>query len=159
MKAYTSSSSSSAMSVAREALESSMTSPAWSDGVDGSPGLLGSEVMKQLREQIPAEQVGGVRALHVRSRVHDHVPGAGRGRIGGGDGRFRVGVALGVGRHLVQADGDAPPLLAAAQVDVRDVLRVGLKPADRELERDASRLDLQCGGTRRWCPCGGPECL
>src|SRR5260370_10925114 len=77
MKAYTSSSSARAMSVAREALESSTTSPAWSDGVDGSPGLLGSEVMKQLREQIPAEQVGGVRALHVRSRVHDHVPGAG----------------------------------------------------------------------------------
>src|SRR5216683_4332863 len=143
MKAYTSSSSSRAMSVARVALGSSTTSPESSDDANESLGLRGSRVMQLLREQVPAEQIGGVRTLHVRSRVHDHVPGAGRGRIGGGDGRFRVGVALGVGRHLVQADGDAPPLLAAPQVDMRDVLRVGLEATDRELERDASGLDLQ----------------
>src|SRR5216683_2212338 len=124
MKAYTSSSSSRAMSVARVALGSSTTSPESSDDADESLGLRGSRVMQLLREQVPAE------------------------RIGGGDGRFRVGVALGVGRHLVQADGDAPPLLAAPQVDMRDVLRVGLEAADRELERDASGLDLQRGGTR-----------
>src|ERR1700674_4995903 len=121
MKAYTSSSSSRAMSVARDALESSMTSPAWSDGAAGSRGLWGSEVMKLLREQIPAEQIGGVRTLHVRPRVHDHVPGAGGGRVGGADRRFRVGAALAVGRHIAQEDGDAASLLAAAQVNVRDV--------------------------------------
>src|SRR5260370_15739517 len=122
MKAYTSSSSSRAMSVARDALESSTTSPACSGGAAGSLGLRESEVMKRLREQIPAEQIGGVRPLHIRPRVHDHVPGAGRRRIDGTDGRFRVGVALGVGRHLVQTDGGASELQAAATEDVRDML-------------------------------------
>src|SRR6266851_7226577 len=100
MKAYTSSSSSSA--------------PESSDDADESLGLRGSRVMQLLREQVPAEQIAGVRALHVRSCVHDHVPGAGGRRIDGApDGRFRVGVALSVGRHLVQADRNAAPLLAA----------------------------------------------
>src|SRR6266849_8757252 len=145
MKAYTSSSSSRAMSVARDALESSTTSPAWSGGIAGSVGLWGCEVMKLLREQIPAEKIGGVRALHVRPRVDDHVPGAGRGRVGGVDGRFRVGMALAVGRHSVQADGDAPPRLAAAEVNVRDVLRVGLEAADDHVDRHTPLLDDQGG--------------
>src|ERR1700687_4237465 len=119
MNAYTSSSSSRAMSVAREALESYTTSPAWSD-------------------------------------VYDHVPRAGRGRIGRADGRFGVGVALGVGHHLVQADGDAAALLTAAQVNVGDVLRVGLKAADGELDRDTSRLDLERGRPRGCNGCVGP---
>src|SRR5216684_2377782 len=147
MKAYTSSSSSRAMSVARVALGSSTTSPESSDDADESLGLRGSRVMQLLREQVPAEQIAGVRALHVRSCVHDYVPGAGGGRIDGApDGRFRVGVAQGVGRHLVQADRNAAPLLAAAQVDVRDVLRDGLKAADGLVDRHAPRLDDQCRG-------------
>src|SRR6202158_514153 len=156
MNAYTSSSSSRAMSVARDALESSTTSPACSDGASGSLRLWGSEVMKRLREQVPAEQIGGVRTLHVRSGVYDHVPRAGRGRIGRADGRFGVGVALGVGHHLVQADGDAAALLTAAQVNVGDVLRVGLKAADGELDRDTSRLDLERGRPRGCNGCVGP---
>src|SRR5712692_6003838 len=133
MKAYTSSSSSRAMSVARDALESSTTSPAWSGGIAGSVGLWGFEVMKLLREQIPAEQIGGVRPLHVRHLVR------------GVDGRFRVGIALAVGRHSVQADSDAPPRLAAAEVNVRDVLRVGLKAADDHVDRHTPLLDDQGG--------------
>src|SRR5260370_7142916 len=75
MKAYTSSNSSSAMSVARVALGRSTTSPADPEGATGSPGLWGSTVMNRLREQVPAEKGGRVRAPEVRPRVHDHVPG------------------------------------------------------------------------------------
>src|SRR5260370_41284539 len=74
MKAYTSSNSSSAMSVARVALGRSTTSPDPGRATD-SPGRWGSTVMKLLGEQVPAEEVGGVRAPQVRPRVHDDIPG------------------------------------------------------------------------------------
>src|SRR6266849_3273439 len=94
--------------------------------------------MKLLCEQVPAKKVCGVRTLHVRPRVHDDVPGASGGRIGGvADGRFRVGVPLAVGDHLVQRQGDVANLLAAPDVDVGGVLRVGLKPGDDELDGHA----------------------
>src|SRR6266849_10885948 len=94
MKAYTSSSSSRAMSVARVALGSSTTSPESSDDADESLGLRGSRVMQLLREQVPAEQIGCVRALHVRSCMHHGVPGAVLQRIGCVESRPGVGVAL-----------------------------------------------------------------
>src|SRR6266567_3319859 len=97
MNAYTSSSSSRAMSVARVAVGSSTTSAACSDRAAGSSGRRGPRLTVRLHEQVSAEQVGGARTLHVRSRVHHDVPGAGGRRIGGGDVRFDVGVALTVG--------------------------------------------------------------
>src|SRR5713226_7736096 len=128
MKAYTSSSSSSAMSIALVALGRSTTSPDGSDGTAGSPGRWGSTVMKLLREQVPAEKVRGVRAPQVRPGVHDDVPGpVGRRVHGAVDVRRYVRVALPVGDDLHQRQGDVPSLRAAADVDVRDVRRVGLQ--------------------------------
>src|SRR6266852_197524 len=140
MKAYTSSNSSSAISVARVELGRSTTSPPASEGVTDSPGRWGSTVMNLLREQIPAEKVCGVRAPQVRPRVHDHVPGPVGGRVhrardlGG-----HVRVALRVGDDLLEGYGDVPALRAAADVDVRDVRREGLQPVDDHLDRDARR--------------------
>src|SRR6266481_227710 len=114
MKAYTSSSSSSAMSVARVALGSSTTSPESSDDADESLGLRGSRVMQLLREQVPAKQIGGAPALHVRSCMHHGVPCAVRRRIGCVESRPGVGVALTVGRHRVQSQEDVARLLTAA---------------------------------------------
>src|SRR5216683_2762390 len=125
MKAYTSSNSSSAMSVARAALGRSTTSPD-PDGATDSPGRWGSTVMKLLREQVPAEEVGGVRAPQVRPGVHDDIPGP-------------VRVALCVGDDLLEGDGDIPALRAAADVDVRDVRRERLRSMDDHLDRDARR--------------------
>src|SRR5260370_17047538 len=106
MKAYTSSSSSSAMSVARVALGSSTTSPESSDDADESLGLRGSRVMQLLREQVPAEQISGVRALHVRSCMHHGVPGAVRRRIGCVQSRPAVGVPLAVRPHPLPTQQD-----------------------------------------------------
>src|SRR5712691_1932511 len=127
MNAYTSSSSSSAMSVARVALGRSTTSPADSDGTAGSAGRWGPTVMKLLREQVPAEKISGVRPAHVRPCVHDYVPGPSGRRVHGVlDDRCRVRVALSVGDDLLERYGDVSPLHAIADVDVRDMRRVGL---------------------------------
>src|SRR3989442_2211286 len=120
------------MSVAREAAGSSTTSPAaWSAGAGWSGGS-GSLVMTAARsrrtssgEQVPAEQVAGVRSLHVRPGVHDDVPVAGLRRIdspqsGPGDPRPRA-----IRDHLVEGEHDPAALRAAAEVDVRDMRRVG----------------------------------
>src|SRR5260370_38626929 len=99
MKAYTSSNSSSAMSVARVALGRSTTSPD-PDGATDSPGRWGPTVMKVLREQVPAEKVGGVRAAQVRPRVHDDIPGPVGGRVHrtrDRGGHFRVAVRVAYG--------------------------------------------------------------
>src|SRR6266849_3757653 len=139
MKAYTSSNSSSAMSVARVALGRSTTSPD-PDGATDSPGRWGSTVMKLLREQVPAEEVGGVRAPQVRPGVHDDIPGPVGGRVhGAGDQGGHVRVALCVGDDLLEGDGDIPALRAAADVDVRDVRRERLQSMDDHLDRDARR--------------------
>src|SRR5260221_4448340 len=139
MKAYTSSNSSSAMSVARVALGRSTSSPD-PDGATDSPGRWGPTVMKLLREQVPAEKVGGVRAPEVRPRVHDDIPGPVRGRVhrvrdhGG-----HVRVALRVGDDLLERYGDIPALRAVADVDVRDMRRESLQSVDDHLDRDARR--------------------
>src|SRR5260370_10998124 len=144
MKAYTSSNSSSAMSVARVALGRSPTSPD-PDGATDSPGRWGPTVMKVLREQVPAEKVGGVRAAQVRPRVHDHVPGPVGGRVHRARDRCgHVRVALGVGYDLLEGDGDIPALRAVADVDVRDVRRESLQSVDDHLDIDARR----CGRSR-----------
>src|SRR5260370_12548104 len=147
MKAYTSSNSSSAMSVARVALGRSTTSLD-RDGATDSPGRWGPTVMKVLREQVPAEKVGGVRAPQVRPRVDDHIPGAVGGRVHRAWDRCgHVRVALGVGYDLLEGDGDIPALRAVADVDVRDVRRESLQSVDDNLDRDAlrrgSRRDTQ----------------
>src|SRR2546426_1179843 len=105
MNAYTISSSSSAMSVAREAAGSSTTSAgslALSSG--GMPCL----------EEVAAHQVARARALHVGSRVDDGVPLAARGRIGDVEGR------PGVRRSQAVGDGVEPasPPHAAAHVAI-----------------------------------------
>src|SRR3989475_9811017 len=92
MNAYTISSSSSAMSVAREAAGSSTTSA-------GSPAL-SSGVMPCLEEVAP-HQGARARALHVGSRVDDDGPLAPRRRVGGGEGR------PGVRRSQTGGDGPA----------------------------------------------------
>src|SRR5258706_9989909 len=147
MNAYTSSNSSSAMSVARVALGRSTTSPD-PDGATDSPGRWGPTVMKLLREKVPAEKVGGVRAPQVRPRVDDHVPGPVGGRVHRARDRCgHVRVALRVGYDLLEGDGDIPALRAVADVDVRDVRRESLQSVDDHLDRDAlrrgSRRDVQ----------------
>src|SRR5882672_2005030 len=115
MNAYTSSSSSSAMSAARAAAGS------WSTFSTSDPTFCwsgGRSRVIPLGEKISAQQVGGVRTLHVGTRVDDHVPRAVRGGIGRLDGRLDVHLALAVGNHLVQRQRDVPVLLAAADVDV-----------------------------------------
>src|SRR5260370_15396787 len=157
MKAYTSSNSSSAMSVARVALGRSTTSPADPEGATGSPGLWGSTVMNRLREQVPAEKVGRVRAPEVRPRVHDHVPGPIGGRVHrAGDGRGHVRVALRVGDDLLEGYGDIPALRTAADVDVRDVRREGLQSVDDHLDRDARRRGRRCDSQRPRSRCVDP---
>src|SRR5260370_28391983 len=128
MKAYTSSNSSSAMSVARVALGRSTTSPD-PDGATDSPGRWGPTVMKLLREQVPAKKIGGVRAPQVRPRVHDDIPGpvGGRGHRVWDQG-VHVPVALRVGDDLLPGAGDIPALRGAAAVAVRSVRRERLKP-------------------------------
>src|SRR6266853_375148 len=109
MKAYTSSNSSSAMSVAGVALGRSTTSPD-PDGATDSPGRWGSTVMKLLREEVPAEEVGRVGAPQVRPRVHDDVPGPVGGRIHRArdhSGHVRVALGVGDGVGLGLATGDA----------------------------------------------------
>src|SRR6266478_9675377 len=139
MKAYTSSNSSSAMSVARVALGRSTTSPD-PDGATDSPGRWGSTVMKLLREEVPAEEVGRVGAPQVRPRVHDDVPGPVGGRIHRArDHSGHVRVALRVGDDLLEGDGDISALCAAADVDMRDVRRESLQSVDDHLDRDARR--------------------
>src|ERR1700694_2897019 len=101
MKAYTSSSSSRAMSVARGAIGSWRTSPASADPAAGSSDGR-SAVISPLSEQISAQQVGGTRPLHVWTGMHDHVPTAVRGRVGRGNRGLHVHIALGVGDDLVQ---------------------------------------------------------
>src|SRR6266850_8094160 len=120
MNAYTSSSSSSAMSAARAAAGSWSTFSVSSDPTACSSG--GRSRFMPLREEIPAEQVRGVRALHVGTRVDDDIPGAVRRGIGHPlDGRLDVRLALAVGDDLVQGKLDVAGLLAAADVNVRDV--------------------------------------
>src|SRR5437879_12101442 len=100
MNAYTSSSSSSAMSVARVALGSSTTSPG-SEGAPVSLELPCSVVIVGLGEKVPAEQIRRVRTLHVRSRVDDHIPRPGRRRESSGERRSRVGSVIRRGDELV----------------------------------------------------------
>src|SRR5258708_359181 len=139
MKAYTSSNSSSAMSVAGVALGRSTTSPD-PDGATDSPGRWGSTVMKLLGEQVPAEEVGRVGAPQVRPRVHDDIPGPVGGRVHRARDRGgHVRVALRVGYDLLEGDSDIPALRAAADVDVRDVRRESLQSVDDHLDRDARR--------------------
>src|SRR2546427_926715 len=136
MNAYTSSSSSSAMSVARVALGSSTTSP----GSEGAPVSLEvpcSVVIVGLGEKVPAEQIRRVRTLHVRSRVDDHIPRPGRRRVSRGESRSRVGLAIPIGDDLVQGQRYVADLLAAADVYVRHMRRVGLEAGDLELDRYA----------------------
>src|SRR5947209_11621316 len=92
----------------------------------GSPAG-SSLVTGDLGEEVPAEEVAGVGALHVRASVDDDVPsGAGR-RIGQVEPGAHVGHALAVRHDRVQGEGDAPPRLAAGDVEVRDVGREGLQ--------------------------------
>src|SRR6266704_4714078 len=148
MKAYTSSNSSSAISVARVALGRSTTSPD-PDGATDSPGCWGPTVMKVLREQVPAEKVSGVRAPQVRPRVHYDVPRPVGGRVHRArDQGGHVRVALRVGDDLLESDGDIPALRAVADVDVRDVRREGLQSVDDHLDRDARRRGRRRDGQR-----------
>src|SRR5438270_12999931 len=109
------------MSVAREATGSWMTSPRSRAGSSG--------VTRDL-EEVAAKKVVGVRPLHVGAGVDDHVPVPGRRRIVLVQRRRRVGIALAVGDDLVEREGDATALLAAADVDVRDVRRARLQTGD-----------------------------
>src|SRR5260370_41916324 len=120
MKAYTSSNSLSAMSVARVALGRSTTSPDPGRATD-SPGRWGSTVMKLLGEQVPAEEVGGVRAPQVRPRGHDDIPGPVGGRVHRARDRGEhVRFALPVAYDLLQGDGVIPALRAPAAGGVRE---------------------------------------
>src|SRR5438552_234937 len=99
MNAYTSSSSLSAMSVALEPAGSSTTSAClW---VAASSGVIG-----RLGEEVAAQEVAGVGALHVGSGVDDDVPGALGRRVAQVQGRFGVGVALPVRHDRVQSERD-----------------------------------------------------
>src|SRR3989442_16000703 len=102
MKAYTSSSSPSAMSVAREPAGSSTTSPRVCAA--GSSG-----VTDDLGEEVAAQEVAGVGSLHVGPGVNDDVPGALRGRVGQVQRRFGAGVALTVRHAGVQRERAAAP--------------------------------------------------
>src|SRR5438094_10061572 len=104
------------MSVARAAVGSWTTSACPPRAAAGSSG-----VMRAPLEEVAAEQVVGVRPLHIRSRVHDHVPVAAWGRVLLGDRRPGGGGALSVGDDRGERGGDASALLTAADVDVRHV--------------------------------------
>src|SRR5438045_156740 len=88
----------------------------------GEPGFIRRTPRRTL-EQVSAKQVGGVGSLHVRARMHDHIP------VAAGRWVFRLHRALGIGRarpvrdDLVERKQDAALLLAAAVVDVRHVRR------------------------------------
>src|SRR5207244_13553777 len=97
MNAYTISSSSSAMSVAREAAGSSTTSA-------GSLAL-SSGVMPCL-EEVAAHQVARARALHVGSRVDDDVPLPARGRMAEAEGPTGVRPSQTLGDDLIQPQLD-----------------------------------------------------
>src|SRR2546422_3798111 len=144
MNAYTISSSSSAMSVAREAAGSSTTSA-------GSLAL-SSGVMPCL-EEVAAHQVARARALHVGPRVDDDVPLAARGRIGDVEGRPGVRRSQTVGDDLIQRERDDAPrrLRASTDMDVRHVRRVRLQAGDLQLD---GRRTL-AGGDRDGSGCSG----
>src|SRR5215469_15663239 len=118
------------MSVAREAAGSSTTWPS-------SPVFSSGGVIRYLKEEVPAEEVAGAAALHVRTGVDDDVPALSHRRVLDVERRPGVGLALAVGDHLVQGELDAPARGAGPDVDVRDVRGVGLQPADLELDRRA----------------------
>src|SRR5690242_1855426 len=101
------------MSVAREAAGSWTTSPGPSDR--------SSAVIVRLEEEVAAEEIAGVRSLHVRPRVHDHVPVPACRRIFLEERRPDVGLPLAVRDDLVQGELDRAARLAAAHVNVRNV--------------------------------------
>src|SRR4051812_18189186 len=102
------------MSAARRATGSSRTS-ACCGSLAGRSGVI------RALEQVSAEQVFGVRTLHVRPRMHDGVPpGPGR-RIGDVQRGRGVRAPLTIGDHLVEGEGDPPTAGARAEVDVRYV--------------------------------------
>src|SRR6266513_1623266 len=109
-----------AISATRDAAGSSTTWPGTASSGTGSGGL-GSEVTSGPSEQVAAHEVRGVAALHVRTRVHHHVPVPAGGRIFRLDRGASVGRSGAVRHHLVQREQDSAWLLAAARVHVRDV--------------------------------------
>src|SRR5215471_11372647 len=100
-----SSSSSIAMSAARDAAGSSTTWPSAFSSSAGSGGLA-SEVTGLASEQVAAEKVRGVGPLHVRTGMHHHVPVAARGRVVRLDRGPCIGCASAVRDHLVQGKDD-----------------------------------------------------
>src|SRR5438874_11513729 len=114
------------MSTALEAAGSSTT----------SPESCGSDVMALPSEKVPAHEVVRVRTLHVGPGVNHHVPVPAGWRVAGVDLGPRVGDAVGIRDHPVQSEDDASRLLAAAAVDVRNVLRVRRQAVDLHLEHE-----------------------
>src|ERR1700693_1445890 len=134
MKARPSPSSSSAMAVLLEAAGSSRISPALSSPCASLCDRPGPVVMEYLLEEIPTEEVLGVRAGHVRSDMNHDIPGAARGWIGGLHGALDVRRALVVCNHGVEGVLDRPTRGAAPEMDVRDVYRGSLETGDLELD-------------------------
>src|SRR5438093_10428047 len=98
------------MSVARDAAGSSTTSAVSPTGSSGVTRCL---------EEISADEVARVRALHVRPCVHDRVPAHANWRIGLVQRGLCVGGALAVGDDLVQGELDAAVAGARAKVNMR----------------------------------------
>src|SRR4029077_1736982 len=116
MKAYTISSSSRAMSVARGPAGSWTTSP------PGSVSGVISWTPTEPLEEVAAQQVRRVCALHVRAGVHHHVPVTARGPVRGVDQARGVRDPSPVRDDRVERVDDGARLLAAADVNVRHVL-------------------------------------
>src|SRR5260221_7130807 len=111
------------MSVAREAAGRSSTSPGsatpgssggWAGLVKGWPARRPARRL----EEVPAEQVAGVRALHVGPGVHDDVQGPGGRRECGLQVRSGGRVPVAGRTDLVERDGVSAGLAAAAALDV-----------------------------------------
>src|SRR5260370_35482191 len=125
------------MSVAREAAGRSSTSA-------GSPA--GWSVVRPGSEKVAAEEVGGVRPLHVRPGVDDYVPGPAGRWIGQVEGGPRVRHALAVCHDRVEGECNPAPRLAAAEMDVRDVDGLGLQASDPQLQGGRARGGREADG-------------
>src|SRR5260370_34876130 len=98
------------MLVAREAAGRSSRSA-------GSPA--GSSVVMPRSEKVAAEEVGGVRPLHIRPGVDDYVPGPAGRWIAQVEGGPRVRHTLAVCHDRVEGECKPAPRLTAAEMDMR----------------------------------------
>src|SRR5260370_42586722 len=122
------------MSVAREAAGRSSQAA-------GSPA--GSSVVMRRSEKVAAEEVGGVRPLHVRPGVDDYVPGPAGRWIGQVEGGPRGRHALAVCHDRVECECNPAPRLAAPEMDVRDVDGLDLQAPDAQPDGGPARCDPQ----------------